>query len=150
MLCCHCKKNQASKTYVRAKGAGGTEKEAYCLDCYHRLFAEEKENYTVCPVCGTTAESFTAKKLVGCAKCYEYLVSVTDPCIVKMQGNGTHCGKQEIKSEYAKLENRAHELQIVYDKLKAEGGATSAGKEYETEIASVRARASVLRKGGAR
>ena len=37
MLCCHCKKNQATKTYDRITD-GKKQTEYYCLDCYHRLF----------------------------------------------------------------------------------------------------------------
>jgi len=152
MLCCHCKKNQASKTYEKRKiVAQKTVKttEYYCLECYRRLFvsvSEENAGRTVCPSCGMTAAAFKQKKLVGCAKCYFYLSDTVLPVVLKMQGAAeAHCGKEETASDIEKLVKRAHEVQILLDKKKTENAA--AAKVYEREIAALRADIAAMKKG---
>ena len=103
MLCCHCKKNQATKTYDRITD-GKKQTEYYCLDCYHRLFisieadaAEGKggdRQIAMCPYCGTSEEDFRACGLVGCAQCYQSLSKAVIPVVIRLQGTETHCGKK--------------------------------------------------------
>ena len=103
MLCCHCKKNQATKTYDRITD-GKKQTEYYCLDCYHRLFisieadaAEGKggdRQIAMCPYCGTSEEDFRARGLVGCAQCYQSLSKAVIPVVIRLQGTETHCGKK--------------------------------------------------------
>ncbi len=152
MLCCHCKKNQASKTYEKRKIVDKkTVKttEYYCLECYCRLFvsvSDEKEPRTVCPACGMTVAAFKQKKLVGCAKCYSYLSGAVLPVVLKMQGAAeAHCGKEEASSDIEKLVKRAHEVQILLDKKKSEN--SSSAKIYERELASLRADIAAMKKG---
>ncbi len=152
MLCCECKKNQASKTYERMKSVDKkTVKttEYYCLDCYHRLFITvdvSGAGRTVCPSCGMTVAAFKQKKLVGCAKCYFYLSEAVLPVVLKMQGAAeAHRGKEEIGDEREKLVKRAHEVQILYDKKK--GKEDAAAKLYQKEIAALRAEIAAMKKG---
>lgn len=102
MLCCHCKKNQATKAYDRLTD-GKKQTEYYCLDCYHRLFISVDERETeggfaaqiaMCPYCGTSEEDFRTRGLVGCAQCYQSLSRAVLPAVVKMQGAEIHCGKR--------------------------------------------------------
>ena len=105
MLCCHCKKNQATKTYDRITD-GKKQTEYYCLDCYHRLFisieadaAEGKggdRQIAMCPYCGTSEEDFRACGLVGCAQCYQSLSKAVIPVVIRLQGTETHCGKKQL------------------------------------------------------
>ena len=99
MLCCLCKKGQA--TYVYQKKIDGVSRsEYYCSECYHRLFVLEKKpvekNYdgNSCPYCGTTVDDFIKTQLVGCEMCYKTLAKVVIPAIMKMQGIGEHIGKK--------------------------------------------------------
>ena len=75
MLCCHCKKNQATKTYEKVTD-GKSQTEYYCLDC------------------GTSEEDFRTRGLVGCAQCYQSLARTVIPVVIRMQGNEIHCGKK--------------------------------------------------------
>ncbi len=154
MLCCHCAINQASKGYERVKLDGKKTvrtTEYYCLDCYHRLFISAPEGATklgkadVCPACGMTVAAFKAKKLVGCAHCYRYLSAAVLPVVLKMQGAEAHCGKEERASEQEKLSRRAHEVQILYDKKKAEKHPDA--KLYEKKAAELRAELDGMKKG---
>ena len=154
MLCCHCKKNQATKTHERVLvGGGGSVKEVayYCLDCYHRLVlsrTEESERLTsVCPRCGMTAKEFLRTKLVGCAECYRVLASDVLPVTVKMQGCEEHFGVREIVSEKERLVKRAHELQIVYDKMKSLMDGDQK-KRRAKEIAELRERIAAIKEEG--
>ncbi len=97
MLCCSCKKNQATNIYRKITD-GKKQTEYYCADCYRRLFistakTETPKQLSVCPYCQTTAEDFLASGLVGCEKCYQYLAETIRPVIENMQGSKTHCGK---------------------------------------------------------
>lgn len=107
MLCCHCKKNQATKTYDRLTD-GKKQTEYYCLDCYHRLFISVEENaedklagvqIAMCPYCGTSEEDFKASGMVGCAQCYQSLARAVLPVVIRLQGSEAHCGKQPKNSD---------------------------------------------------
>ncbi len=103
MLCCSCKKNQATNIHEN-KTDGHKQTDYYCADCYRRLFLSATPSSTkagVCATCGTTAKEFLSSALVGCGDCYRYLSSVIHPVLVKMQGAETHIGK------YAKREDKA-------------------------------------------
>ena len=103
MLCCHCKKNQATKTYEKFTD-GKKQTEYYCLDCYHRLFISidvepsppkaRVRQIAMCPYCGTSEEDFRARGLVGCAQCYQSLAPTVIPVVIRLQGNEIHCGKK--------------------------------------------------------
>ena len=124
MLCGHCKKNQATKTYEEIKK--GKKTIAYfCLECYHRLFivpeAEEgSKTPDECPYCGTGKEELKKRNLVGCAKCYETFASALAPVIVKMQGGAAHCGKRPQGGKYEKLARRTSELKTIVSRLNQE------------------------------
>lgn len=109
MLCCHCQKNQAAKTYERMKN-GEKDSKYYCLDCYERLFlgveeAEGDELLSACPYCGTTKAEIEKSKLVGCGYCYTTLGYVVLPMVLSMQGAEIHQGKQPPLSEEDGYEN---------------------------------------------
>lgn len=121
MLCGHCKKNQATKTYEEIK-KGKKTTTYFCLECYHRLFivAETDEAIATpgsCPYCGTNKEELKKRNLVGCAKCYEVFASSLAPVIVKMQGGVAHCGKRPHGGEYEKLARRTSELKTIVSML---------------------------------
>lgn len=124
MLCGHCKKNQATKTYEEIK-KGKKTIGYFCLECYHRLFITAETdgaNATPdrCPYCGTSAEELKKRNLVGCAKCYEAFAATLSPVIVKMQGGAVHCGKSPQGGEYEKRARRASELKTIVGMLNAE------------------------------
>lgn len=125
MLCGHCKKNQATKTYEEIR-KGKKTIEYFCLECYHHLFitpdtdSAEKSTTGYCPYCGTSAEELKKRNLVGCAKCYETFSVALAPVIVKMQGGAVHCGKRPQGGEYEKLARRTSELKTIVNKLNAE------------------------------
>ena len=124
MLCGHCKKNQATKTYEEIK-KGKKTIEYFCLECYHRLFIvpeTDEPNATPdrCPYCGTSAEEIKKRNLVGCAKCYEAFAALLAPVIVKMQGGAAHCGKRPQGGEYEKLARRTSELKTIVSRLNEE------------------------------
>ena len=119
------------------------------MECYRSLFvgvSEENVGRTVCPSCGMTATAFKQKKLVGCAKCYSYLAEAVLPVVLKMQGGAeSHCGKEEGANDVEKLVKRAHEVQILLDKTKAENLADA--KVYERELVALRADIAAMKKG---
>ncbi|MBQ9729014.1 MAG: hypothetical protein IJV85_05390 [Clostridia bacterium] len=140
MLCCNCKKNQATKTYEQIK-KGKKETTYYCLECYQQLFicADEgsEESLSECPYCGMTAEEIKKKKLVGCAYCYRVLSPSVIPMILKMQGAKIHTGKKPIGEEAEYRERRRGELQAIVDKLIAEKDFNGA-KAYADELSRLK------------
>lgn len=97
MLCCTCKKNQATNIYETIKD-GKRQTNYYCADCYRRLFIstakpQKSTKKEACPYCKTTSDDFLKTGLVGCEKCYTYLKETIEPVIMRMQGNLTHVGK---------------------------------------------------------
>lgn len=121
MLCGHCKKNQATKTYEEIK-KGKKTIGYFCLECYHRLFIvaetdETKATPNCCPYCGTGKEELQKRNLVGCAKCYEAFATLLAPVIVKMQGGAVHCGKRPHGGKYEKLARRTSELKTIVSRL---------------------------------
>lgn len=127
MLCGNCKKNQATKTYEDIK-KGKKTVEYYCLDCYHRLFSasEPKDQADACPYCGTTAEEFKKRNLVGCVQCYTTLKGVVLPVVAKLQGSATHKGKQPLGGQSERTRRRQGELKMMVDKFNAEKDFASA------------------------
>ena len=98
MLCCSCKKNQATNIYETIKD-GKRQTNYYCAGCYRRLFistAESKKTAKkeACPYCKTTSDDFLKTGLVGCEKCYTHLLQTIQPVILRMQGNAKHIGKK--------------------------------------------------------
>lgn len=129
MLCGHCKKNQATKTYEQIK-KGKRDVAYYCLECYHKIFLDlETDNLgaklSACPYCGLTATELKKRNLVGCAKCYETLESYLIPVITKMQGAEIHNGNEPYQTEQEKMERRRFELETVVKEYKAK-------KDYES------------------
>ena len=121
MLCGHCKKNQATKTYEEIK-RGKKTTEYFCLECYHRLFIVAETDETIaapdcCPYCGMSKEELKKRNLVGCAKCYQVFSGSLAPVIVKMQGGAVHCGKRPHGGEYEKLARRTSELKTIVNML---------------------------------
>lgn len=123
MLCCHCKKNQATKSREGVSDGGEKRTSYYCPECYEKLFisldfSTLKKAEGACPYCGTTAEDFTRTGLVGCARCYSTLAPAVLPAVVRMQGGETHRGKRsrntDERAEMIKrrdfLKNRVEEL----------------------------------------
>lgn len=142
MLCAKCRKNQATKTYEQMR-KGKKEVSYYCLDCYHKSFLCDEENslafvYSACPYCGTTAEEFKRRNLVGCARCYETLQRAVYPVIRKMQGDELHKGKAPYETETERIERRCFELKTLAEKRYLEGDKEGAA-EYEEQIASLKA-----------
>lgn len=122
MLCGHCRKNQATKTYEGIK-KGKKTIGYFCLECYHRLFIVAESTLVApdcCPYCGTDVAELKKRNLVGCAKCYEVFAPALNPVIVKMQGGAVHCGKSPQGGENEKLVRRASELKTIVNKLNAE------------------------------
>lgn len=124
MLCCHCKKNQATKSRESMSDGGEKRTSYYCPECYEKLFIslDFSTSKTIaanaCPYCGTTAEDFSRTGLVGCAHCYSALAPAVLPAVVRMQGGEAHRGKREKntdeRAEMIKrrdfLKNRVEEL----------------------------------------
>lgn len=122
MLCCKCKKNQATNTCEKSVD-GKKRTEYYCSDCYRRLFiaaddASPSGEFAVCPRCGTTTEDFRAGGLVGCAECYRFLAAEVIPAVIRMQGREAHCGKVPKKRAQSReeLERRRKDLQAEVEK----------------------------------
>lgn len=138
MLCQHCKKNQATKTYEQTK-KGKREVAYFCLECYHKIFLcadgeDEGTPRTVCPYCGTTATEFKKRNLVGCANCYTTLASYVYPVIMKMQGEEVHKGEKPFKKdESEQSEKRLYELKTLSKKYKDEQDYESA-RAYEERL----------------
>jgi protein-arginine kinase activator protein McsA len=126
MLCANCKKNQATKSYESMK-KGTPTTEYFCLDCYDKLFLapqSQGEKGTVCPYCGTTAETLKKRQLVGCAKCYQTLGAVTGAMVKKMQGEQWHDGKRPVGGQSESVARRCGELKLLIDKFNAEKNFT--------------------------
>ena len=122
MLCANCKKNQATKSYESVK-KGTPTTEYFCLDCYDKLFRAPKqqaENGATCPYCGMTAETLKKRQLVGCAKCYQTLGTVTDAMVKKMQGEQWHDGKRPVGGQSESVARRCGELKLLIEKFNAE------------------------------
>lgn len=123
MLCEHCKKNQATKSYEQIKNER-SEIRYYCLDCYYRLFiAPEnplKTTKQACSYCGTTVEELKKRNLVGCAKCYSELASTLMPVIVKVQKNDLHTGTAPDGDQAERVARRCDELKMIVEKLNTE------------------------------
>ena len=137
MLCCHCKKNQATKSYERLK-KGKKEIEYYCLNCYHNAFlkadtAESDTPHSACPYCGTTVAEIKKRNMVGCAYCYTTLYTVLQPTVKKMQGDCAHAGKKPYETIAEKQERRRGELEVLASKCYRENDDV-AGAKYDEQI----------------
>ena len=137
MLCGHCKKNQATKTYEQIK-KGKRDVAYYCLECYHKIFLDAESesdgvSHSACPYCGTTVTDLKRKNLVGCAKCYETMQSCLMPVITKMQGAEIHKGKRPYETEKERMERRRFELQNIVNKYQNEKDYESA-RAYEERL----------------
>jgi protein-arginine kinase activator protein McsA len=124
MLCCHCKKNQATKSREGMNDGGEKRTSYYCPECFGKLFisldfsTSAKGENSACPFCGTTVEEFSHTGLVGCARCYATLAPTVLPVVVRMQGGETHRGKRskttDERADMIKrrdfLKNRVEEL----------------------------------------
>ena len=169
MLCCKCRKNQATKTYELMKN-GEKQTQYYCLDCFERnfLYVEEEEGEKLlssCPYCGASKEDILAKKLVGCGYCYATLASVVLPMVVSMQNTTqSHKGKKPPLSEEdlpaseemtapvyeyetklrkdVRFKRQCHELEEVIGKLLSEGDFEGA-KEYEEKLKRMKEKSAV-------
>lgn len=162
MRCSGCGQNQAVKTYEEIKHGKKTV-EYYCLECYHKLFLDEKtterESLTACPYCGMTATEFRSGKLVGCAYCYRTMGDTVLPTVTKMQGEKSHRGKtppfleevgketfgfmqSALDIEQARYERQCNELQLIIDKLKAEGNYADA-KGYADKLSVMKSKQAV-------
>lgn len=137
MLCQHCKKNQASKSYEQVK-QGKTQTAYYCLNCYHKLFLGNEtgaeSSLTVCPYCETSLTDFKKRNLVGCAYCYTALAGEVLPAVKKWQGNAAHTGKTPYESERTAKQNRIRELETVVEKWQEEDNYAYA-EAYERQLA---------------
>ena len=121
MLCPHCKKNQATKSYRRIKN-GNEEVEYYCLTCYERKVERvAKTDGAFCPYCGTTAEEAKKRNIVGCAMCYGALREVLQPIVTKFQGGNPHTGKGPTVTKSENIRRRCYELKALAEKLNADG-----------------------------
>ena len=137
MLCGHCKKNQATKTYEQIK-SGKRDVRYYCLECYHKIFLDveidgENSSRNDCPYCGTTAAEIKKRNLVGCAKCYESMQTHLLPDITKMQGAEMHQGKRPYATERERMERRRFELRMLVKKYTEEKDYESA-RAYEERL----------------
>lgn len=155
MLCSHCNKNEAVKTYDMAK-EGKKGKKYYCLTCYENLFLsadEETMGVSVCPYCGTSVEEFQKTKLVGCAHCYRTLSSAITPSVIGMQGRNGHRGKTppvedgtapQDEEAVAKIrfQRQCRELELVIEKLAGEDNYEDA-KEYAAKLSRMKSKSRV-------
>ncbi len=123
MLCEHCKKNQATKTYEQVKNEQ-SKTQYYCLDCYYRLFIApenpSKATLQACSYCGTSVETLKKRNLVGCAKCYSELAGALMPVIIKVQKNDLHTGTSPIGDKTESIARRCGELKMLVEKLNME------------------------------
>ena len=135
MLCIHCKKNQATKTYERLKN-GKKEMEYYCLSCYRYAVAEQEDlsPRSACPYCGTTIAELKKRNLVGCAQCYTTLAHALQPTIQKMQGATSHVGARPFENDGNKKQMRILELRTLAEKCYAENDDAAAAR-YESQMA---------------
>ncbi|MBQ8320186.1 MAG: hypothetical protein IJX81_04835 [Clostridia bacterium] len=139
MLCCKCKKNQATKTFVSGSGAKRKE-EYYCFECYRERFLsveydgeENGRSFEVCPYCGVKAEEFRRSGLVGCAKCYKTIGKAVLPALIGMQGAVVHVGKEGAATEEEHVNLRLIELKLLYEAYRGEGNterARAVAEEY--------------------
>lgn len=126
MLCCKCKKNQATKTFVRGR-AGRQKEEYYCFECYRNHFLsvefdgeENGRSFDTCPYCGVKAEEFRRTSLVGCAMCYKTIGKSVLPTLIGMQGAEVHVGKEGAE-EGKRIQLRLKELKLLYDSYRQDG-----------------------------
>lgn len=140
MLCCHCKKNQATKKYDKTDADGKKFSAYYCPDCYRRLFvsadirpaARKGGQIAMCPYCGATEEEFKKTGLVGCAECYRFLSFSVLPVVVRLQGDEAHCGEgPEISDEREWAIRRRNVLKKREEELMKEGKFDVARKCHE-------------------
>lgn len=127
MLCCKCKKNQATKTFVRGGGVRRKE-EYYCFDCYRKHFVsiefdgeENGRSFDTCPYCGHKAEEFKRTTLVGCSMCYKTLGKAVLPTLIGMQGAEVHIGKEGAWTDADHIERRLSELKLLYASYQKSG-----------------------------
>ena len=137
MLCGHCKKNQATKTYEQIK-KGNRSVAYYCLECYHKVFLDVEIDGTgtslsTCPYCGLTVAELKKRNLVGCANCYQMLESHLIPVITKMQGSEIHKGNVPYQTEKEKMERRRLELAAIVEEYKLKKDYESA-RVYEERL----------------
>ncbi len=114
MLCEGCKKNQAIKTKEQIV-EGKRLRRYYCADCFHARFLSPSNSRTLakCPYCGTTKEGAMRSGLVGCAHCYQAFEGELLPVVIRMQGDGTHAGKEYEGDRDERLRARCEELQTL-------------------------------------
>lgn len=161
MTCCHCKKNDATKSYETIRG-GKRVTSYYCLECYRKLVAEENADApNACPYCGTTLSEFLKSKLVGCAYCYRTLQSTVFSAAWKMQGaRGSHCGKtpptdadeslrvfpffraDASETEKARFARQCNELELIVQRLQEEGDFAEA-KEYADKLSRMKSKSAI-------
>ncbi len=163
-LCQCCKKNHAARSYEPDK-KDPSKREFYCLECYDRLFINmESGERTICPYCGTMVAEVMKSKLVGCAHCYTMMAAGLAPLVQKMQGDRAHSGKTPpLEGEYgspyslqdvvgaeyrkkavaqARFDRQCHELEIIIEKLKAEGNFEDA-KGYGEKLTAMKSRSAI-------
>ncbi len=137
MLCCKCKKNQATKTFVRGR-AGRQKEEYYCFDCYRKHFLsvefdgeENGRSFDTCPYCGVKAEEFKRTTLVGCAMCYKTIGKSVLPTLIGMQGAEVHVGKEGAEDRKG-IELRLNELKTLYETYRKDGNQKRAFEVAES------------------
>ncbi len=163
-LCQCCKKNHAARSYEPDK-RDPSKREFYCLECYDRLFIRaDGGDRATCPYCGTTLAEVMKSKLVGCAHCYTMMSTGVTPMVQKMQGDRVHNGKTPpLEGEYgnpqgymdsvsaefrekavakARFHRQCHELEIIIEKLKAEGNFEDA-KGYGEKLTAMKSRSTI-------
>ena len=145
-LCYYCEKNPAT---INHKFQNGRE-ELYCLQCFESLILypnpeklgprRGKGEKAVCSHCGRTATEFFKTGIVGCANCYTDLGWEVYPTIIKMQGERSHCGRQNELSKTRELliEKRNATRSLA---LQAEGkGESESAKEYYRRLEELKER----------
>lgn len=132
MLCSRCGKNKARIT-VEYDTEMGKITEYFCKECYEKRRSPQAENDAApsgsageeverdlrCAFCGNTVEDYLHSGLVGCAACYRTFAAELTPYIVRLQGNGVHCGKRP--SADPKYEAAASLREILGKLERAEG-----------------------------
>lgn len=108
MLCQHCKKNEATVSYVEI--INGKKSEFHlCNGCYANLyddlgtkvngdilagfFGSSQSRVKVCPVCRTTYADYERTGLLGCTSCYDVFKEELMNSIERLQNGATHVGK---------------------------------------------------------
>lgn len=139
ILCECCKRNPATNHHVRQTQKGEV-KSYYCLACYRKVKSAEESLRPLekmangksarCLNCGCTVEQFKKQNLVGCAHCYKSLGWAIQPIVERMQGNESHCGRQELLDSRSRLMRRYNEVSIIRDSLVDE----SQTEAYDEEL----------------